>query len=413
MLNISIQILTLLSGLLINFLIPVLFGIEEYGIFIKANILVFLFQKLMDVISEPLISNVDKNQLFPVALCVGFFLLSIFLGIDCFFSAGSPWLLSSMYWSNCLLLILYALNLRKLVLVYLIAFIGLFTILLLSVLFKLTDLSITNVCGITNFLPSTFCLLYILCTRKLPLSLDGLYTNLRGMIILIPRLFSLTLVSNLFTNILPFYLSFIFPPQLLGLFRIQVSIVQSVVAVFPINSKVLSTYFLAIKDQNNFLEKIIAFSINYFYTIALLGYLCVGFYNGNSEFCSVFLLLPVVHAAVILERYMLGMAMRRTLSAINLIISLFACIAVTYVDTIGQMVLLYASGLSLYLFCMLIFTSAFQLKLIVRLMALSTPLAVLLAINSFNLGLSIVVSSAMIVFMLAPLNRKSLSLLMR
>ena len=218
MLNIFIQILTLFSGLLINFLIPLLFGIEEYGIFIKANILVFLFQKLMDVISEPLISNVDKNQLFPVAFAVGIFLLSIFLTIDYFFSAGSPWLLSSMFWSNCILLVLYALNLRKLVLIYLIFFIIIFTTLLLSVLFKITELSITNVCGITNFIPSTCCLFFLLYTRQMPLSFNGFHTNIMRMILLIPRLFSLTLVNNLFTNILPFYLSFIFPPQLLGLF---------------------------------------------------------------------------------------------------------------------------------------------------------------------------------------------------
>lgn len=415
MLHIGIQILTLFSGLLINFLIPMLFGIEEYGLFIKANILVFLFQKLMDVISEPLISNVEKNQLFPVAFAIGTLLLTGFLGVNCFFSAGSPWLLGSMYWSNCLLLVLYALNMPKLILAYLIAFIVLFTTLLSAVFFNVIDLSITHVCGITNVVPASFCLIYLLVTQKMPLSVSGLYANISRMILLIPKLFSLTLVNNLFTNILPFYLSFVVSPQLLGLFRVQVSIVQSVVAIFPMNSKALSTHFAAARDQyhNEFIKNILVFSVNYFYIIALIGYIFVRFNGGTSDFAAVFFLLPIVHSAVILERYMLGLSMRRPLVIINLLISTIACIVATHVHSIAEMVLLYASGISTYLLLMLLCTPVFQFKVLLRLMAILTPLFVLLAIDSFAVGLSLLSCSAIMVFIFAPLNRKSLSVLMR
>ncbi len=51
MFNLLIQALTLLSGLVVNFVIPGLYGLEAYGAFIKANVLVFLFQKLLDIIN--------------------------------------------------------------------------------------------------------------------------------------------------------------------------------------------------------------------------------------------------------------------------------------------------------------------------------------------------------------------------
>ena len=355
MMNLLIQILTLCSGLLINFLIPLLFGLEEYGLFIKANILVFFFHKLTDVVSEPLISNVEKKQLLPISLSFGVFILLVFQVINSFFQSGSTYLLSAMIWSNAILLLLFALNLRKLVVVYLSGFIAMFLTLLFSVYMHVIHLTITQVCSFTNFIPATLCLAYTLTLKKVPFSYEGLVENFIKTIRIMPKLFSLTLVNNLFSNILLFYLSFIFPPQLLGLYRVQVSIVQSVVALFPINSKVLSTYFLEATIESNFIEKLLLFSLNYFYLIALAGFLIVGIYQEKPEFSQVFLLLPIVHASIIVERYMLGRYMRQQLMMINIIITIFSCLTVLCIHTLDQMVILYSTGISLYLLIMLFF----------------------------------------------------------
>ena len=411
MINIYIQFLILCSGLLVNFLIPVLFGLEEYGLFIKANILVFLFHKFTDVVSEPLISNVDKKILLPVSVSIGVCILFLFLIVNCFFSAGSPFLLASMIWSSSVLLTIIAQKLTKWVVFYLSTFIIIFLSLLFSVAFKVISLSITDVMGITNFVPATFCLFVLLGTKQLEIAFDKIYLNFIIMLQLIPRLFSLTLVNNLFTNILPFYLSFVFPPQLLGLFRVQVSIVQSVIAIFPINSKIISAYFRESHSGNNFIEHTLRISLNYFCIIALFGYIFVGLYEDKLEYAQVFILLPVMHAAVILERYMLGLSKNKNLIIINLMVSILSCFLVLWVQTISQMMLLYSTGISLYLLSMLFVTNSFKFKKLVCLIAVSTPLIVFFSIHSGLVGVVSLLFFALMVFLFIPVNKQSMSLL--
>ncbi|MFC3907954.1 hypothetical protein ACFORL_02515 [Legionella dresdenensis] len=410
MLNILIQALTLGSGLLINFFIPLLFGLEKYGLFIKANILVFLFHKFTDVISEPLISNVDKKALLPVSFAVGAFVLVLFSCTNIFFSAGSPWLLASMVYSSSVLLVMYAQRLQMAIVTYLSVFIAIFIILLSVAYFNLYNITITEIIGITNSLPATAWLLFLLLNKKIEVSFNGIWHSVASMLRIIPTLFSLTLVSNLFTNILPFYLSFIFPPQVLGLFRVQVSIVQSVVAIFPVNVKAISAHFVQAESDEFLLEKMTRLSLNYFYLLAFVAYLFIGLYKGYQEFAQVFFILPVLHLSVILERYLLGIKRRQQLITINVIVSIFACIAVLKVDTLPQMILLYASGIAAYLMLMLT-TISFRLKRMIALIALSAPLSVFVAMNSVSLGCLMLTACIFSVFALSPIDKNAISLL--
>ncbi len=413
MINIYIQFLTLCSGLLVNFFIPILFGLQEYGLFIKANILVFLFHKFTDVVSEPLISNVDKRILLPVSMSIGLFITLLFLIVDCFFSAGSPWLLISMIWSSCVLLTMIAQKQLFWVLVYLCLFVIIFLILLGAITLELTHLTITNVLGITNLLPSTFCLFVLISNRKLELSFNNIFSNFWVMLKLIPRLFSLTLVNNLFTNILPFYLSFIFSPHLLGLFRVQVSIVQSVIVIFPIHSKVISEYLREPNLKANLINQTLCISLNYFHFIALIGYIFVGIFENQIDFAQVFIILPIMHASMMLERYLLGSSKNNQLIIINLVVAFFSCIFVLKVHSIAQMMLLYASGISLYLFLLVCNMGQLKFKNLLLALAVMTPLIIYYSNFSGMLGAVFLLMASIMVLIFMPVNKQSLALIRR
>lgn len=136
---------------------------------------------------------------------------------------------------------------------------------------------------------------------------------------------------------MPFYLSFIFSPQLLGMFRVQVSVAQSVAAIFPVNTKVLSS--LSEAGYQWIFKNIISLSLRYFYILTIIG-LLAALYLHQSSFGLVFFIMP--YLAIIMERCMLGMKLRKQLILINVGVSLLQMRSYLLVHTIPQMVLVYA-----------------------------------------------------------------------
>lgn len=407
--HLLVQVLTLGSGLLVNFLTPLLFGLEQYGLFIKANILVFFFHKLTDIVSEPLISQTDIDLIFPISCMIGGTVFLFFLLTNLFINAGSPVLLASMLYSNSFMLVLYAHRYHRELICYLIVFILLYLFLLVASYYNLLFITITDILIFTNALPPALGLFLLILYKKIKFSWNNVFLNSIKIMKLIPTLFSLTLVNNFFTNIIPFYLSFILPPNLLGLFRVQISIIQSVAAVFPVNIKAIHVYFVNETKNNCLLERMMRLSMNYFYVLALIGFFGA-LYQGHQQIARVFLFLPVFHLAIILERYLFSIGMKYKLMVINTLITVLACLLMFKVHTLSQMILLYASGVSLYLLLMLI-TIHFQYKWMVTMIACLTPLAIYLSIHSAFQGCMILTGCALVVFAFNPINKNALSLI--
>ena len=63
MLNLLVQLATLINGLMFNFLAPAVYGLAGYGEFIALNALVFLVHRSLTIISEPLIRFTEPSQL--------------------------------------------------------------------------------------------------------------------------------------------------------------------------------------------------------------------------------------------------------------------------------------------------------------------------------------------------------------
>ena len=72
MVNLLIQALILISGLVVNFVVPSLYGLDAYGEFIKANILDYLFQNLLYIVNEQLIASVEAEYILITSLLMAF-----------------------------------------------------------------------------------------------------------------------------------------------------------------------------------------------------------------------------------------------------------------------------------------------------------------------------------------------------
>lgn len=409
MVNVLIQILTLGSGLLVNFLIPILFGLEKYGLFIKANILVFLFHKFTDVISEPLIS-IQKQSLFATSLFVNAIILGVFLICNLILPIGNPWLLTSMLWSNTVLLTIYAHSLHRFLLIYLSCYIFLFIALFGLTYLHLLSLSITSCLIYTNVIPSTLCFSAFNLLKLVNIRYNLNLNQIISIILLIPRLISITLVSNLFANIIPFYISFVISPQALALFKVQVSIVQSVTAIFPLNNKIITTL---LQNKRNYhedaLDSLLTLSMNYFYTITACLFVVMIWYLSANEYALASIILPVMHACIIIERYILITQMKRTLALVNYITALFIGISTFWVTTNHQIILLYSIGTSLYLLLMLLLLPNFRLKSVMLGLAVTCPFTLTLALKSSYMALATILISLIFILQNNPIDRKLLS----
>jgi hypothetical protein len=113
MLNALIQLVTLLNGLMFNFLAPAVYGMGAYGEFIALNAWVFLVHKSMTIISEPLIRFTTDVTLIYGALSINGCVFLVFLLIQQWVPIGSPLLLGGMLLSASVMLALQALRLRR------------------------------------------------------------------------------------------------------------------------------------------------------------------------------------------------------------------------------------------------------------------------------------------------------------
>lgn len=348
MTNLVAQILSLLCALVVSFGVPVVFGLHEYGVFLQGNILVFMFQKLTDIANEPLISWLDAQRVFQVALSVAVLVLALFALVNHVYPIGNVLLLATMLLSSCVLLGMYALRQTLRIILYMLVFLALFTVCVTLRFTRLPGLSIERILSISNAVPSVAAAIALLPRRSGPRQSPSLLTILGGLWKSVPAMLSLTLVSSLFTNIFPFMLSRSLPPASLGLFRVMVALVQSATSLFPLNIKAIFVALVRSDKRGGHYATLMSFSLLYF----ALGGLVVGigsavlpqFYPYTALLCS----LPVFYWAVLTERYLLALQRRNYVRIINLLVGTASFIAMAFVSRLDHAITCYALGFSAY-----------------------------------------------------------------
>lgn len=351
--NLAIQILTLLSGLLVNFLVPAVYGLTEYGLFVKANVLVFLFQKLSDIAGEPLIAELDSHFVLPVSAALGCLVLALFMVVGQFSDIGDPRLLAAMLLSSSVLLSMYAARWRKQILVYLIAFLAIFSGLLTANATAHLGLSIEAILIWTNLVPALGAGAALILASRLPRADEFLRVVARSLG-RAPRLLTMTLVFNLLTNILPYVLSKTLPVRELGLYRVVASVVQSATSFFPVNTKAILATFVHDNCRSTYFRKVMGFSLAYF---SILGgaALCVSIVEPRlAPYVPLIGSLPTLYWAVLTERYRLAERSYRAVLAANITIAAAISTAMFFVGTVEQAVILVAVGFSGYLAALLL-----------------------------------------------------------
>lgn len=348
MINVVIQGLTLICGLLVNFVIPARYGLELYGAFIQANILVFLFQKLTDISTEPLIGHLDHAMIFPVSMLIAACVWFVFWVADSVVSLGSPALLAAMLLSSSVMLSMYALRKQRRLVAYLIFFLAVFFTLLILKEWHDWQLSIVDILLWTNLLPGLLAALGLLRSGvRLP-SRRELRPLLASIARMAPGNFSMTLVFNLFTNLLPYILSKTLPLRDLGLFRVVTAVIQSATTIFPINTKAIFVGLVGSNDRAGQFRILLAWSLLYFAGVGLLA-LAAGSVDARLlPYLALVASLPTLYWAVLTERYLQASGQRRRLMAANLVVGGIALAAAFVVESIDQAVVYYSVGLSAY-----------------------------------------------------------------
>lgn len=348
MINVVIQALTLVCGLLVNFVIPALYGLELYGAFIQANILVFLFQKLTDISTEPLIGHVDPAMIFPVSMLIAGAVWFVFWVADRVVSLGSPALLAAMLLSSSAMLSMYALRKPRRLVAYLLFFLVVFFTLLILKERLDWQLSIVEILFWTNLLPALLAALALLGSGvRLP-SAQEVRPLLASVARTAPGNFSVTLVFNLFTNLLPYILSKTLPLRDLGLFRVVSAVIQSATTIFPINTKAIFVGLVESDDRTGQFRILLAWSLLYFAGIGLLALVAGSVAPRLLPYLALVASLPTLYWAVLAERHLQASGQRRRLMAVNLAVGGLALAAAFLVQTIDQAVAYYAVGLSAY-----------------------------------------------------------------
>lgn len=379
MVNLLIQALTLISGLVVNFVIPGLYGLDAYGEFIKVNVLVFLFQKLLDIINEQLLASVKPEHILVTSLFMASLIFLLFSGFSLIVDLGNPLLLSVMLLSSACLLSLFGLRLHRWIVAYLIIFLVVFSVSLFIGHQKIWSLSIVDILILTNLIP---CLLAlgVLFTHgaKLPIG-KQLLSTFRQVIVLLPRMISITLVFNLFTNILPFILSRSLPVGELGLFRVIVSIIQSATSLFPINVRAVFVAFISGGQRQEQYRIIMSVALLYFALVGLSGYAMGWLLPQYSGYLALLPCLPVLYWAVVTERYLVASGLQRKVIIANITVGVLAAAGMLlFVRGLKDAELFYALGFSTYLMTLhLLCRPGIRLPVIFWVSILS-PLAIIL-----------------------------------
>ncbi|MHC8310200.1 hypothetical protein ACYZUC_11390 [Pseudomonas sp. GT1P32] len=350
MVNLLIQVLTLISGLVVNFVIPGLYGLDAYGAFIKANVLVFLFQKLLDIVNEQLIASVEAEYILVTSLFMATLIFLLFSVVSLVDDIGNPLLLSVMLLSSACLLSLFGLRLQRWIVGYLVLFLCVFFVLLFISYQQILPLSIVDILLLTNLIPCLFAVAVLFSHgAKLPVGRQ-LLSTCKNVLFLLPRMVSITLVFNLFTNILPYILSKSLPVRDLGLFRVIVSIIQSATSLFPINVRAVFVAFVSGGQRQEQYRIIMSVALFYFALVGLSGYAMGWLFPQYSAYLAMLPCLPVLYWAVVTERYLVASGLHRRVIVANLVLGALAVAGmILFVQGLKQAELFYALGFSAYL----------------------------------------------------------------
>lgn len=349
MIAVLVQVLSLVSGLMVNFLTPLIFGIEQYGLFIKVNILVYVFHRFSDISSESLIALNVEGSIFLQSLVFNLFYFFVFLGAAQYVEMGSPLLLVGMLLSSCVLLTLYSQKRIRAVMAFLFSVVFIFLILAGLLFFGGVSLSIEQLM-IFSTCPSALAGFIVLTwmSRRELVQISS-YSALWRALAMLPRMVSLTLVFNLLTNFLPYIATKILLPREIGIFRVMLAVVQSVSSIFPLNIKQVFSSMVGSENKQRLYASLMHVSAVYFLLLACGFLLVTCFYPPMQAYVRLLSMLPLFFWSMLTERYLQSCSMGNRVLAINLVFAIGILASSIFCNSLDSLIMLYV--VSIFGYC--------------------------------------------------------------
>jgi len=349
MVNALVQLMTLLNGLLLNFLAPAVYGLHDFGEFIAANAMVFLVYKCVVIISEPLIRLSKPEHLLFILLTLSGLVTAAIALLSLVWSPGSLLMLVGILMLSNVLMTLQAMRLRRLYVAVQSLAITVFVGLLAGAHAGNYTLSIEHLMEWATLIPALVGVALLLLHKVQMPTAATLRQSLADLMQHMPNMLSTTAVMNLFTNALPLFLAGILIPRDLGLFRVATALIQAASSVFPVSTQAV---LVAFNREGEGAPKLYASlaPFAWLYFSAAAGVLMLGAY-AMPHFASYITLaacLPMYYHAVLAERFLTSQHALRALRITNLAVCVVALLGLLWVGTLYDAMLHYAVGMALY-----------------------------------------------------------------
>ena len=341
MIGMLVQVLLLVSGLMVNFLTPLIFGIEQYGLFIKANILVYVFHRFSDVSSESLIALNAGGFLFLQSLAFNLFYFSIFLIAAQYVDVGSPLLLAGMLLSSSVLLTLYSQKRIMAVMCFLFAVVSVFIFLAGLQWTGVLSLTIENLMIFSTYPPAVMGFLVLAWLSRRELVQVSSYSALWRALFILPRMISLTLVFNLLTNFLPYIATKVLLPREIGVLRVMLAVVQSVSSIFPLNIKQIFSSMVGSENRHRLYASLMQVSAVYFLLLTCGLIFVTYFYSPLQAYVRLLSVLPLFFWSMLTERYLQSCMQGSRLLVANWIFAVGIVAGSIFCNSLDALVILY------------------------------------------------------------------------
>ena len=378
MIGLLVQVLSLLSGLMVNFLTPLIFGVTEFGFFIKANILVYVFHRFSDVSSESLIALNAKGSIFLQSLVFNIFYLAGFYAISQFAEIGSISLLGSMLLSSSVLLTLYSQKRIRAVLLFLIAVVSVFIVQAGLIWAGRLSFGIEQLMIYSTYPPAIAGFMALAWLSRHELVRLSSYTSLWRALVIFPRMVSLTLVFNLLTNFLPYIATKILMPRVFVILRIMLAVVQSVSSIFPLNIKQIFTTLVGNDKKESLYAALMHVSAVYFLCLTCGVMLAACYYQSLQDYVRLLSMLPLFFWSMLTERLLQASQQGGRLVAINLTFAIVIFGVGLFSTSLDALIMLY------------VFSIVFYCAVLLRVTGLTVP------VRYYLLGLACVLQSIVI-----------------
>ncbi len=239
--NLIVQALTLLSGLLVNFLFPVAFGLEAYGRFLQTLLATFVLQRLVDGASEPLIALCTGERIFTMALLANGAIAIVLAGATVLIGVKGLdlVLLATMVLTSTVLLALHRNRMQRSLIAYLSAFVVAFVALTALARNRPEAVSLRDVLLWTNAASALLGLVLLGSSGRIRIDPRTFGRTLGSIATLMPRAVSSSLVANVLTTAYLLVCGYVLPARELAMLRVGTSIVQSATSLYPANMKAI------------------------------------------------------------------------------------------------------------------------------------------------------------------------------